>query len=174
MPPRSLKLAVLLLAFAARGQAPQRMLERLTFQQRIDRTEKALVQIRNLVSQTQKLLDQAKDEKDIVKLNCVGDRLVQVRGLLRVSEGAATELKEAAARKEEEAAEHEFTKVALASSKVVALRADAEQCIGQLAYYSDEKTLVDVEIPKGLPTSDPTWVAPPRSIEVRQPFASGF
>jgi hypothetical protein len=126
------------------------------------------------VGQTQKLLDQAKDDKDLVKLNCVTERLTQVRGLLKVSEGAEAELKDAIARKEDDAAEHEFTKVALAGRKVAALREDAEQCIGQLAFFNDEKTQVDVEVPAGLPKSDPTWVPAPPGIEQRQPPASGF
>ena len=42
------------------------------------------------------------------------------------------------------------------------LRAEAEQCIGELAYVVDEKTVVTVETPQGLPdTSTNPPVSPP-------------
>ena len=170
---------VALFTLSARGAdapAPSlaRPAERLTNEQREDRTEKALQSLRDLVGQTEKLLGQAKDEKDLVKLNCVTEKVGLVRGLLKVSEAAAAELKDAIARKEDDAAEHEYTKVALASRKVASLREDAEQCIGQLAYFNDEKTLVDVDVPAGLPSADPTFVAAPPVVISRPPPASGF
>jgi hypothetical protein len=147
--------------------------ERLSNEERQERTDKSLEKMRDLSQQTQKLLEQAKDEKDLVKLNCVTERLGQVRGLVKVAVDALAELKDAIARKDDEAADHEFTKVALSQAKVVALRADAEQCIGQLAFFTDEKTLVDVEVP-ALTKADPTWIPAPRAIELRQPPASGL
>ena len=60
------------------------------------------------------------------------------------------------AKKDTTAAEHEYSKVSIAKTKVDQLRTEAEQCIGQLAFRTDENLTVEVEVPSGLPTEDPT------------------
>jgi hypothetical protein len=171
---------VVLLAPALRAEEPAPRVslarggERLSFDEQKQRTDKALKSMRELLGKAQKLLDQARDEKDIVKLNCVNEKVLQLRGLLKVSDAAANDLREAIARSEDEAAEHHYTKVQLLQRKVAAVREDAEQCIGQLAFYSDEKTQVAVETPKDLPDKDVTLVKVPADVLSRPPPASGF
>ena len=117
-------------------------------------------------------LEEARNTKDVVKLNCVNEKLTQIKGLLRISEQSDVQLQEAVARKETATAEHEFTKVTIARSKVEQLRAEAEQCIGQLAFRTDENLSVEVEIPDYLPPGDPTQMPPPAFIDSRPPPAS--
>lgn len=117
-------------------------------------------------------LEEARNTKDVVKLNCVNEKLTQIKGLLRISEQSDVGLQEAVARKETATAEHEFTKVTIARSKVEQLRAEAEQCIGQLAFRTDENLSVEVEVPDYLPPGDPTQMPPPISIDSRPPPAS--
>ena len=112
-------------------------------------------------------LEEARNSKDVVKLNCVNEKLTQIKGLLRISEQSDVALQEAVARKETGTAEHEFTKVTIARSKVDQLRAEAEQCIGQLAFQTDENLSVEVDIPDGLPLGDPTQMPTPPSIDTR-------
>jgi hypothetical protein len=94
-------------------------------------------------------VEEARNEKDVVKLNCVNEKLTQVKGLLKVAEQSDIALHEAIANKDP-AAESEFSKIGIARTKVDALRNDADQCIGQLAYIVDEKTTVEVQQPAGL------------------------
>jgi hypothetical protein len=82
------------------------------------------------------------------------------------------QLQEAVARKETATAEHEFTKVTIARSKVEQLRAEAEQCIGQLAFRTDENLTVEVDVPDYLPPGDPTQMPQPTPIDSRPPPAS--
>ncbi len=93
--------------------------------------------------------EQARNEKDVVKLNCVNEKLTQVKALIKVAEQADIALHESL--RTQDAGEAEFSKVAIARTKVDRLRRDAEQCIGQLAYMVDEKTTVEVEQPSNLP-----------------------
>jgi hypothetical protein len=159
----------------AQAQAPASKTEdRVAPGEREARTHHDLDQMRQLASQVEKLSSQARSEKDIVKLNCVNEKLNQVRGLVKVSEAAEADLKEANARREDEQSQHAFAKVSIAGKKISQLRQDAEQCIGQLAFYNDEKTQVDVEVPSGLPSDDPTLAALVQSIENRPSPASGF
>jgi hypothetical protein len=117
-------------------------------------------------------LEEARNTKDVLKLNCVNEKLTQIKGLLRISEQADVNLQEAIAKREPSAAEHEFTKVTIARAKVDQLRAEAEQCIGQLAFASTENLSIEVEVPDYLPKGDLTIPTEPTSIDTRPPPAS--
>jgi hypothetical protein len=97
--------------------------------------------------------EQARNEKDVVKLNCVNEKLTQVKALIKVGEQADIALHESVARRDV-AGEAAFSKIAIARTKVDRLRSESEQCIGQLAYMVDEKTTVEVEQPGDLPGRD--------------------
>lgn len=103
-------------------------------------------------------LEEARNTKDVVKLNCVNEKLTQIKGLLRISETSDVALQEAVARHEASAAEHEYTKVSIANGKVTQLRAEAEECIGQLAFRTDENLSVEVDTPDYLPAGDVTAI----------------
>ncbi len=96
-------------------------------------------------------VEEARNEKDVVKLNCVNEKLTQIKALLRVAEQADIALHEAVSNRDP-GAEAEFSKVAIARAKIDALRGESEQCIGQLAYIVDEKTTVEVQQPSNLPS----------------------
>lgn len=153
---------------------PAKPEEKVAPTEREARARRTIEQMKAQGGQVDKLAAQARSEKDIVKLNCVNEKLNQVRGLLKVSETAEADLREANARREDEQSLHAFAKVGIAGKKVSQLRQDAEQCIGQLAFYNDEKTQVDVEIPPGLPSDDPTSAPLAASVINRPSPASGF
>ncbi|HEX9402134.1 MAG TPA: hypothetical protein VF912_18655 [Anaeromyxobacter sp.] len=94
--------------------------------------------------------EQARNEKDVVKLNCVNEKLTQIKALIRVAEQADIALHESVAARDS-TGDAAFSKIAIARTKVDGLRSESEQCIGQLAYMVDEKTTVEVEQPSNLP-----------------------
>jgi len=134
--------------------------------EKIRRSNAAVSRMRSVLTEVLGRLEDARATKDVVKLNCVNEKLTQVKGLLRISEQSDVALQEAVGRKDVTAAEHEYSKVSIARNKVEQLRNEAEQCIGQLAFRTDENLTVEVEVPSGLPTEDPTnpkSAAPPTS-----------
>jgi hypothetical protein len=139
--------------------------------QKISRSAAAVTQMRGTLKVVLGKLEEARNTKDVVKLNCVNEKLTQVKGLLRISEQSDVALQEAVAKKEETAADHEYTKVTIAQSKVEQLRGEAEQCIGALAFRTDENLSVEVVTPD-LPGGDPTNPAPPALATVCPPPAS--
>jgi hypothetical protein len=140
--------------------------------EKLERSTQALASMREALREVLEKLEEARSTKDVVKLNCVNEKLTQIKGLLRISEQADVALQEAIARKEVTASEHEYTKVMIAQQKVAQMRAEAEQCIGQLAFRTDENLSVEVEEPKDLPGGDPTRPPPPDDIIQRPPPAS--
>ena len=164
------------LARAAQGLAkPTTTLERaaeVPDAEKITRSGAAVSRMRAVLSEVLGRLEEARATKDVVKLNCVNEKLTQVKGLLRISEQSDVALQEAVAKKDTTAAEHEYSKVSIAKGKVEQLRGEAEQCIGQLAFRTDENLTVEVEVPSGLPTEDPTNPPPPQPPSDRPPPAS--
>lgn len=139
--------------------------------EKVRRSAEALSRMRDVLKDVLTKLEEARNTKDVVKLNCVNEKLTQIKGLLRISEQADVAMQEAIAKAEKQAAEHEYTKVTIARQKVDQLRAEAEECIGQLAFRTDENMVVEVEEPEGLP-DDPTDPDELPPITTRPPPAS--
>jgi hypothetical protein len=118
-----------------------------------DKLEAAAASIARMKAALKQVLgraEQARNEKDVVKLNCVNEKLTQMKSLIKVAEQADIALHESIAAKDTGGAT-EFSKIAIARTKVDGLRADSEQCVGQLAYLVDDKTTIEVVQPSGLP-----------------------
>jgi hypothetical protein len=163
----------------ARAQGPSKpapsTLERaadVPDKEKLSRSSTAVSRMRAVLSEVLGRLEEARATKDVVKLNCVNEKLTQVKGLLRISEQSDVALQEAVGKKDTTAAEHEYSKVSIAKTKVEQLRTEAEQCIGQLAFRTDENLTVEVEVPSGLPTEDPTNPPPVAAPTSRPPPAS--
>src|SRR5215471_6579447 len=140
--------------------------------EKLKRSSAAVSRMRSVLTEVLGRLEEARATKDVVKLNCVNEKLTQVKGLLRISEQSDVALQEAVVKKDTTAAEHEYSKVSIAKNKVEQLRNESEQCIGQLAFRTDENLTVEVEVPSGLPTEDPTNPPPPPPPTNRPPPAS--
>jgi len=140
--------------------------------QKIKVSAEAVAKMRTSLKDVLGKLEEARTSKDVVKLNCVNEKLTQIKGLLRISEQSDVNLQEAVARKESGTAEHEYTKVTIARDKVKQLRDEAEQCIGQLAFRTDENRSVEVEEPQDLPKGDPTVIPQLPPFDTRPPPAS--
>lgn len=92
------------------------------------------------------LLEEARETRDVVKLNCVNAKLTQAKGLVRISEQAELAMLENLAKGNGELSNNEYAKVALGRKQCRILLADAEACIGELAmYFSETVVVVDGE-----------------------------
>lgn len=146
----------------ARPGGPVAAADRLTY------TAQALRSLKEIVRLVAGKLEEARDTRDVVKLNCVSEKLTQLKALVRVSEQAEGLLREAISARDEPAAEHEVSKVTRAGQKGDQLRIEAEECIGQLAFRTDDALTVEVVAPPG-PPDDPTRAPPPEDVIVRPP-----
>lgn len=121
-----------------------------------------------------KLLAEAREEKDVIKLNCINEKLTSIKGLIRIAEQAEMALQEAVGRAEKDSSMHEYHKISISHQKIKVLRAEAEQCIGELA-FAVGKTSVEVEVDKDqVPEHDPTDIELPDTPIVRPPAASPY
>lgn len=139
-----------------------------------DRARSYLDEMREVLGHVLKLLKEAREEKDVIKVNCVNEKLTSIKGLIRISEQAEMTLQEALAKGEKDTATHEFHKISISHQKIKVLRSEAEQCVGELA-FAVGKTTVEVEVDKNkVPEQDPTNVNLPETPVIRPPAASPY
>src|SRR5205085_818566 len=86
--------------------------------EKIRRSAEALAKMRQALKDVLAKLEEARNSRDVVKLNCVNEKLTQVKGLLRISELADVAMQESIAKKEDSGALHEYTKTSIAVTKV--------------------------------------------------------
>ena len=95
----------------------------------------------------------ARKQKDVIKLNCVNDKLLQIKQLLNIAEAGQTDLIEAIAQQDNEDSAHQYSQISIAKEKTDGLHGEAEGCIGEELVFLGP-TEVSVDDP-GLP-DDPT------------------
>ena len=145
----------------------------LTPQETMAQSKDYYKKMQDVLKRVLQLQAKAKKDKDIVKLNCVNDKLTQVKGHMVVTDQSMSSLAANTAKGDDGARQHEFTRLTILYQKVVTLGTEAEQCIGEDVSYVGA-TRVDVEIDPSIPPGDPTQPDLPVPGVTRPPEASPF
>jgi hypothetical protein len=121
-----------------------------------------------------RLLDKAKKQKDVIKINCLQDKSTKVKGHIAVADQSMTTMNTAVSRSDDGARQHEFLRLTILVQKVIVLGTEAENCIGEDVSYVGE-TKVQVEVDPSIPDDVPTEPAanPPMDVS-RPPQATPF
>ncbi|HZZ85409.1 MAG TPA: hypothetical protein VFE30_12800 [Anaeromyxobacteraceae bacterium] len=144
------RLAGLALALGALRAAPVQAAEAKEGKaERLERAASSLAEIRRLTGQLVAQCAEARAERDAAKLDCCGEKLDHASKLLGAAERAERALK-SALEGEEGGAETESLAIDVARRRVAGVRGEAERCIGQLAWRTDERTAVEVTKPRPL------------------------
>jgi len=132
-------------------------------------------EIGSITMQVQVQADQAKADKDVIRLNCLLDKLTQVRVNGNIMDQAVQALQDDVSRNDESGELHEYTRITIINQKAQALRTEADACVGAETSYVGRTKLV-VESPAGLDATvdQPAPAAPPITIVDRLPVASSF
>lgn len=121
------------------------------------------------------VLKDAREKKDIIRINCVNEKLTKIKALMRSAEMSELYLREALTKKDHKTANHSYRKITIAFQKIRSLKAEAEQCIGELAFATGEKEVVDLKVDRDqVPDDDPTITEFPETAIVRPPAASPY
>jgi hypothetical protein len=126
---------------------------KLSPQEMTARTNEILTNMENVLRRVLELQQSARKQKDIIKLNCVNDKLLQVKQLLNIAEGAKADLIEAIAAQNQGDRYHRFAQITVASDQTNALRDEAEACIGEELIFLGSS---EVEVDKPPIVDDPT------------------
>jgi hypothetical protein len=128
----------------------------------------------DVVTRIEDLLQKARKEKDIIRINCLVDKLVQVKASLNVTDKAFTMMKDAIDIQNQETAFYQYTRITLLNQNVQTVVNDADACVGaDLSYIGTTRVDVEVEgVPEGDPTQDPQ--SPDLADTDRPPFVSPY
>lgn len=117
-------------------------------------------------------LKAARQQKDVVKVNCVNDKLAQLKALQSTAESGAKALKTAVTENDKDTIQNEWTKLGLVQQKVSQLQAEASQCSGQnLEPPNDTAQVTSPEAPADPPVDPP--VDPPAPSASPGPLNAG-
>lgn len=100
-----------------------------TPQEKLQYASDAVEELGGAVQQTQKLMDDARKAGETEQIECLGERLSQLKALSQVTEAAEISMKEALEVGNQERASHEMRKIAVALSKARQLSAEAQACM---------------------------------------------
>jgi len=166
--------------FAQAGDTPKppdgalpRTTRTLSTPEMVNEAKAMLSKMQDIMKRVVQLQEVARKQKDIIKLNCVNDKLVQIKGNMNVAETANTAMHEAIARNDDGQRQHEFTRVGLVFQKIQVLGTEAENCIGEDLTFVGQ-TEVQVEIDPNVPDTDPTQETKPDPVIERPPVSSPF
>jgi hypothetical protein len=115
-----------------------------TPQEKLQFAADAVEEQKALVKQTQKTLDDAKRQGDDDAVQCINERLAQIRALAQVTELAKVAMAQAVEAGQTERADHELRKIAVALGKTRQLSNEAQGCV-QDADVASGETSVRVE-----------------------------
>jgi len=132
------------LALEAAAAEPPRPAPR-TDAQRLERGEVLRASAAAALRHAEGLMADARAEKDLVRVNCLEEKLARAAALAAGAERAARSLREAVARRLE-GADVELAALELAGIRAVEVRAAAGRCIGALEHAADG-TRVEVVAP---------------------------
>lgn len=118
-----------------------------------NQSELYLKDMQTVLVQIVELQQMARKQKDVIKLNCVNDKLLQIKQLLNIAEGGRTDMIEAIAQQDQDETTHQFSQISIAKEKTDGLYSEAQGCIGEeLVFLGPTEVIVD----EGNVSDDPT------------------
>ncbi len=118
--------------------------------EKVERAVEKLDGMKIVLTSTSELLEKVrKEERDILKLNCINEKSAAIKGFVKVSEQSFDNLKAAVAKKDRQSQNHHYTLIAISGQKVSGLGDEAHVCAGEVLQYSDgtvTEVVVDSDI----------------------------
>ena len=115
--------------------------------------------------QVSAMLDEARQDRDIIRVTCLNDKLTQINANLRTAQTRADALTDAIEAQDTPRRNHEFTVLTVLAQKLQTLEREAQQCIGE-DIFETGATSVTTEIDPG-DVEDPNFIPePPSSIPI--------
>lgn len=134
------------------------------------RSAKDMERVRRALREVLARVQDARDEKDLVKLLCADEKLARLKVLVAVAEKADVALAEAVSGRDA-GAPVEASKIAIARGKADGLRTEAAGCIGQLAYEVGGRTTVVIDVAEA---PDAGAVTPADALTAVEPYRTEF
>lgn len=117
----------------------------LSNRERLTYGNETITEVRRGVERVQREADAAKRDRDILKLNCLNEKLSDLRALLKVAETAYAQMEVDIQKAQDEAADHEFQRIVIVRKRAADLILKAGECTGEGVLLSgDGQTSITV------------------------------
>jgi hypothetical protein len=113
------------------------------------------------------------DRPDIVKINCLNNKLMEINAQIQSYEDRRNSLREAVNLGDNDRRMHEYRVLVVVYQKVQSLRMEVEACIGEEMGYMGRAQITVLRDPNATPQADLTEVDIPDVVLDRPPHASG-
>jgi hypothetical protein len=100
-----------------------------------------LAKMNDIVKRMVQLQEIARRQKDVIRLNCVNDKLLQLKQLQNIADQARNNMQEAIARGDEDSRYHEFGRITIAYQQGQVLSNEADNCIGEDLTFLGQTTI---------------------------------
>jgi len=107
--------------------------------------EDATDEMRDAIREVTRMVETARKDNEVERLQCLTTNLTSLRSLLQVSESAQAAMAQALEAGEMERADHELRKIAVARTKTRELMSAAQACITGTTALEPGETVVLVE-----------------------------
>ncbi len=119
------------------------------------KSDSLIEEMKGMLKRVLQLQQTARKQKDIIKLNCVNDKLLQLKQLLNIADAARNNLTEAITLQNEPERYHQYGQITIAHEKGAVARDEAEACIGEeLIFVGPTEVQVDEPDVVDDPTED--------------------
>jgi hypothetical protein len=147
--------------------------EKMTREQKVAWVEQQVGSAQSVYTRVESMLEQAKKEKDSIKISCLQDKLTQLEVNLQGVEERRMLFEDANSRGDTADSDQQFRMLQIYISRVQSLMAEAENCIGEgdvVIGESDTTLTINQDITNEDPTEPIDW-----QVGINQPVhASGY
>jgi hypothetical protein len=145
---------------AANAQVGFERRPQLSPQEEVAQADAILTRLDQSAATVRRMLDNARQGRDVVKALCLSDKLSQIDVAGRTARDRQASLQAAAQRNDVELANHEFTILTVLRQRAETLIAEANQCIGEEVAFIGQ-TIVTTNIEGNFPSIEETTGYPP-------------
>lgn len=125
----------------------------LSIAEQVTQSEKMVARMESIRDAVRRDLEEARQQRDVVKTLCLNDKLNQLDVALRSGTERKRALKVAADRGDKELTSHEFTILSVLNQRAEQLDGEAKQCIGKEVGFVGESSTKGT-IDPGMPNED--------------------
>lgn len=111
----------------------------LASDQKLGEAQRKIDRMRSVLGSTTDLLEDVRQtDGDIIRLNCINEKLAAMKGFVKVSEQSYSSLRDAASRDDSAAESHHFSLINVSDTRVRELGEEAQLCVGEVQVFVDE------------------------------------
>lgn len=142
------------------AEVSQRRVANLSGPDQVREGSAIIEEIQRVRRQVSDMLDQARGDRDLIKVNCLNDKLTQIDVTLRSAREHQELLGTAVSTNNDGQRNHEFVLLTIYRGRTSGLGVEARQCIGEGNGTFDQGTVLGVRVSNSIPTQDTTSLTP--------------